>query len=99
MSRGKYIAELDNVYAARNIDATARPIYYEYVSKYRRITVLGDNSGFEIEVSYKGVDVNDWSKRYRVKSHALSWAKSIATNRHIQTKSIGIIEPIGVQNI
>ncbi|WP_431129691.1 hypothetical protein [Flagellimonas flava] len=99
MSRGVYIPELDNVYATNLRKGDAKPIYFEYLSKYRRIMVLGDSSGHIIEVSYKGVDVPAWSKRYKEKEHAIAWAKQIAENRDICLGMLTICEPIGVQKI
>jgi hypothetical protein len=85
---------------------TARPIFFEYSSQYRRIVVLGDtnypNGGFEIRIEYKGFakEFNKtWSIRWKQKIDALAWAKCYAENREIICGNLTIKERIGSQLI
>ena len=81
MIRSKTWNITDNVY---NRPVTSGlPISYEFVSKYRRVLVVGEGSGFELRVSYKGLPVNPWSKRYGAKEDAIAWAKVQSSNNSI----------------
>jgi len=87
----------------------SRPLYYEYVSKYRRIIVTSETGKncfnetvecFIIEVSYKGVGLKTWSKTWCNKSDAIAWAKTYAENREINIGGrMTIKEAIGKQLI
>ena len=91
--------EIEAAYATQN---NARRLYYEYNSKYRRIIVIGEGSGFVIETSYKGFakEFNkEWSTRWGVKEHAIAWAKCYSENRNIRCGNLTIIEEIGKQII
>jgi len=70
-------------------------IHLEYVSKYRRVLVLADGSGFVISVSYKLVDVKPWENRYGTLSLAMAWANAQIKNREIYLGSLTIIEAPG----
>jgi len=87
--------EIKTAYAPQG---NARPIYYEYSSDYRRIVVLGKESGFEIRTEYKGMakEYNKtWSTHWGVISDAIAWAKCYSENRRIICGSLTIIEKIG----
>ena len=74
------------------------PIYFEYVSKYRRILVVLDGSTWTIKVSFKGDarHIKSFEKIYGDKSIAFAWAKQIASNRDIFMGSSFIVkEAIG----
>lgn len=71
------------------------PIYFEYVSKYRRVVVVGVGAGFELRVTYKGIPVPAWSKNYGYKGDALGWAKVQSENRDILFGCLTIKEPLG----
>jgi len=82
--------------------SNARPIYFEYVSDYRRIVVLGKESGFEIRTEYKGFAkefCKTWSTHWGQKDHAIAWAKCYAANRNIVCGNLTITEKIGKQII
>ena len=84
-----------------------RPIFFEYVSDYRRIVVLGTVDypkvkGFEIRTEYKGFakEFNDtWSTHWGLKSDAIAWAKGYSENRSIMCGNITIKENTGKQTI
>lgn len=74
------------------------PIYFEYVSKYRRILVVLDGSTWTIKVSFKGDarHIKPFEKTYGDKSIAIAWAKQIASNRDIlMGSSFTVKEAIG----
>jgi hypothetical protein len=82
--------------------STSRRIYYEYNSKYRRIVVLENGSGFEICVSYKDIakEYNKpWSTCWGEKKDALGWAKVYSENRNVSCGILTIIEKTGKQLI
>lgn len=82
--------------------SNGRPIFYEYVSDYRRIVVLGNNPGFEIRTEYKGFAkefIKTWSTHWGDKSIAIAWAKYYAQNRNIVCGNLTIIEKVGRQII
>lgn len=82
--------------------STARPIYYEYVSDYRRIVVLGNENGFEIRTEYKGFAkefCKTWSTFWGQKPDAIAWAKCYSQNRNIVCGNLTIIERVGKQII
>lgn len=87
---------MDNVYYTPK---NGVPLYFEYVSKYRRVTVVGIGRGFELRVNYKGIAVKDWSRSYGDIATAMAWAKVQADNREITTGSLTIREAIGVVKI
>lgn len=70
----------DTVYYAPK---TGLRLYYEFVSKYRRVIVVEEGNGFELRVSYKGLPLKPWSKRYGVKEDAVAWARVQAANTSI----------------
>lgn len=82
----------DTVYYQR---PSGNPIYFEYVSKYRRVLVVGVGRGFELRVSYKGLPVKNWSKNYGVKEDAIAWAVVQSENREISFGCMTIKEPTG----
>jgi len=91
--------EIEAAYAPKS---NARPIYYEYVSDYRRIVVLGKDYGFEIITEYKGFakELNKtWSTHWGVKADAIAWAKCYSQNRNIICGGLTIIEKVGKQII
>jgi hypothetical protein len=61
------------------------PIYFEYVSAYRRIVVVLDDSTWTIKCSFKGMaaDLKPFEKTYGDKEVALAWAKAMAQNREV----------------
>lgn len=83
----------DTVY--NNAIMTGSPLYYEYVSKYRRVTVVGNGNGFELRVHYKGLPIKDWSRTYGVKEDAIAWAKTQADNRELLLGALTIKEAPG----
>lgn len=88
--------------AAYAPQSNARPIYFEYVSDYRRIVVLGEDSGFQIRTEYKGFAkefCKTWSTYWGQKSDAIAWAKYYSQNRNIVCGNLTIIEKIGKQII
>ncbi len=72
-----------------------RRIYFEFVSKYRRVIVVADGSGFEIETSYKGLELASWTKRYGDLAIAMAWAERISANNEILLGCLTLREPKG----
>lgn len=101
------LAETKRFISHSNV-VSSRPIYYEYVSKYRRILVTSETGKncfgetvecFITEVSYKNCDLKAWSKTWGDKQVAIGWAKVYAGNRDIVLGRLTIKEPIGKQLI
>jgi hypothetical protein len=93
MKKGYY--SIDQTYqeilrARRPEPVRSRRLYFEYVSKYRRIIVVEDAGGFEIEVTYKAdaKHIPSWTKRYGAVGMAIAWAEAIADNREIRINGI-----------
>ena len=61
------------------------PIYFEYVSKYRRVLVLNDGNTWVLRVSYKAdaKNIPSWEKTYGDKSVCFAWANVQVENRNI----------------
>jgi hypothetical protein len=91
--------EIEAAYSNQN---KAQRIYFEYVSKYRRIVVLEHGRGFEISVTYKGF-AKEYNKPYSTYwgelPDAIGWAKAYVENRNIICGNLTIIEACGVQKI
>lgn len=61
------------------------PIYFEYVSKYRRVLIVKDQNTWILRVSYKGTaaHIKTWQKTYADQSVCKAWAMVQANNTEI----------------
>ncbi len=91
--------EYPNRRKAQKLSNMGNQIYFEYVSKYRRIVIVGEVNGFELRVTYRGIDIPSWSKNYGKKEDAIAWAKASSANRELVIGCLTIKEAVGKQII
>lgn len=75
----------------------ARELFFEYASKYRRVTMTLEGSTWVLRVSYKDVarELKTWEKTYGDKEICAAWTRTQVENRNIIIGSLTIIEATG----
>lgn len=82
---------------ARKISGKSCELFYEYVSPYRRVTMVLDGTTFCLRVTYRGFfsELKAWEKTYGDKEICAAWTKAQIENRDIKIGSLTIKEAPG----
>lgn len=83
---------------AMKLPVSGLPIYFEYVSKYRRVLVLKDGNTWMLRVCYKAdaKNIPSWGKTYGDKDVCFAWANTQVENRNIiVSTAFTIVEATG----
>lgn len=75
----------------------AKELFFEYASKYRRVTMTLEGRTWVLRVSYKGfaAELKTWEKTYGDKDLCAAWTWAQVENRDIVIGSLTIREATG----
>lgn len=95
--RSSIMQTYNEIVSSRKEPVKSVELFYEYVSAYRRVTMVLDGSTWCLRVDYRGFakELKAWEKTYGDKDVCAAWTKVQVENRNIILGSLTIKEAPG----